>query len=121
MSDVRGFTKDPRDVAPASRPTSQPGSPVIILADADNVAVCRRNVIVGEPLDMVDEVVVARADLPLGHKVARYFIPAGAIVVKYGMPIGSATTDIEPGEWVHLHNIRSNYISSHTRASGVEV
>src|SRR3546814_20318259 len=64
-------------------------------------------------------VVAARADMPLGHKVARAFIPAGALVVKYGMPIGSATADIEPGDWVHLPNMRSNYISSHTRASAV--
>src|SRR3546814_7112841 len=60
---------------------------------------------------MDGDVVAARADMPLGHKVARAFIPAGALVVKYGMPIGSATADIEPGDWVHLHNMRSNYIS----------
>src|SRR3546814_10068347 len=42
---------------------------------------------------MDGDVVAARADMPLGHKVARAFIPAGALVVKYGMPIGSATAD----------------------------
>jgi D-threo-aldose 1-dehydrogenase len=117
---MRGFTKDPRDIAPASRPSSQEGSPVIVLERTDNVAVCRRNVTAGEMLDMGGEIAAARADLPLGHKVARHFIPVGATVVKYGMPIGSATTDIAPGEWVHLHNMRSNYISSHTRASKVQ-
>ncbi|RIA46830.1 SAF domain-containing protein [Hephaestia caeni] len=118
---MRGFTKDPRDDAAVARPglAAAAGSPVIVLDTADNVAVCRRNVATGEALAMDGDVVAARADMPLGHKVARAFIPAGALVVKYGMPIGSATADIEPGDWVHLHNMRSNYISSHTRASAV--
>jgi D-threo-aldose 1-dehydrogenase len=94
--------------------------PIIILAPADNVAVCRRNIVAGEVLVVGDEVIIARADLALGHKVARRFISLGTTIVKYGMPIGSATVDIQSGDWIHLHNMRSNYISSHTRASKVQ-
>jgi hypothetical protein len=36
------------------------------------------------------------------------------------MPIGSATADIERGDWVHLHNMQSNYFSTHTRALKVK-
>ncbi|HWK37056.1 UxaA family hydrolase [Sphingomonas sp.] len=97
------------------------GALAIVLAPADNVAVCRRNVAAGEPLAIeAAPTVVARENLALGHKVAFRFIPSGATVVKYGMAIGSATADIPPGAWVHLHNMRSNYISSHTRASKVD-
>jgi predicted homoserine dehydrogenase-like protein len=92
---------------------------VIVLAAGDNVAVCRRNIAAGETLDVAGETLVARADLPLGHKVARRFIATGTTIVKYGMPIGSATVDIQTGDWVHLHNMQSNYISTHTRASKV--
>lgn len=92
----------------------------IVLAPGDNVAVARRGIAAGETLDLGGEAIVARADLPLGHKVALRFIALGATIVKYGMPIGSATADIRPGEWVHLHNMRSNYISSHTRVAKVE-
>jgi altronate dehydratase len=92
-------------------------SPVIVLSDKDNVAVCRRNVAAGEPLRVDGRTVAAACDLPLGHKVALCFIPAGGDVVKYGMSIGSATTDIQPGDWVHLHNLRSDYISARTRNS----
>jgi len=93
------------------------GSAVIVLSPLDNVAVCRRNVAAGEPLSMDGESAVAACDLLIGHKVARRAIPCGADVFKYGVSIGSATTDIAPGDWVHLHNLRSNYISTHTRTS----
>lgn len=93
---------------------------VIVLAAADNVAVCRRNIAGGEVLDIDGRVLVARSDLQLGHKVARSFISTGTTIVKYGMPIGSATADIECGDWVHLHNMQSNYFSTHTRALKVK-
>ncbi|MDV6330691.1 UxaA family hydrolase [Asticcacaulis sp. 201] len=98
-----------RDNTPGHKP------PAIVLSPADNVAVCRRNVHAGEILLMEGEEAVACTDVALGHKVARRFIPQGAEVFKYGMSIGSATADVQPGEWVHLHNLRSNYISTHTR------
>jgi hypothetical protein len=43
----------------------------------------------------------------LGHKVALSGIPDGGAVVKYGVTIGLATRAIRAGEWVHLHNTRS--------------
>jgi hypothetical protein len=43
----------------------------------------------------------------LGHKVAIAEIPKGAFVIKYGAPIGITTDSVRPGEWVHLHNCRS--------------
>lgn len=92
---------------------------MILLAPDDNVVVARRNLAAGEAVAVDGGTIVARVDLPLGHKMARRFIPAGGIVVKYGMDIGSATSDIEAGDWVHLHNMKSNYISSHTRSSRV--
>lgn len=42
-----------------------------------------------------------------GHKVAVRRISEGSDVVKYGYPIGEATTDIEPGQHVHVHNVAS--------------
>jgi (2R)-sulfolactate sulfo-lyase subunit alpha len=93
------------------------GSAVIVLSPIDNVAVCRRNVAAGEPLSMEGENAVAACDLLIGHKVARRAIPRGAEVFKYGMSIGSATADIAPGDWVHLHNLTSNYLSIHARTS----
>jgi hypothetical protein len=88
---------------------------VLVLNAEDNVVVCRRDVRAGESLVIDGEVVVARADVTLGHKIARRLIPRGERVVKYGMSIGSSTAEIRPGDWVHLHNMKSDYIPSHTR------
>ena len=91
-----------------------PGA-VLVLHSEDNVAVCRRDVRAGERLVMDGDVVLARSDVAIGHKIARRAIHRGTPVVKYGMSIGSSTADIQPGDWVHLHNMKSDYIDSHTR------
>ena len=93
-------------------------SPVIVLHPDDNVVVCIRKVSAGDVLPVDGDTITARSDVALGHKIARCFILRGAAVVKYGMPIGSSTADIQPGDWVHLHNLKSDYIPTHTRDSG---
>jgi hypothetical protein len=89
----------------------------LVLHPEDNVVVCRRDVRAGERLVIQGDAIVARADVALGHKIARRLIQRGAPVVKYGMSIGSSTAEIQPGDWVHLHNMKSDYIPSHTRES----
>jgi 5,10-methylene-tetrahydrofolate dehydrogenase/methenyl tetrahydrofolate cyclohydrolase len=90
---------------------------VLLLHPEDNVVVCRRDVRTGDRLVVDGDVVVARSNVALGHKIARRVIQRGALVVKYGMSIGSSTAEIQPGDWVHLHNMKSDYIPSHTRDS----
>ncbi len=58
----------------------------------DNVAVC---------LDGSDSI-------PAGHKFALVPIAKGEFVLKYGEIIGRATQAIQPGDWVHTHNLRSH-------------
>jgi altronate hydrolase len=41
-----------------------------------------------------------------GHKVALQPIVKGAPILKYQVVIGHATTDIDAGEHVHVHNCR---------------
>lgn len=45
--------------------------------------------------------------IPFGYKFALCRIPRGESVLKYGEMIGEATADIEPGAWVHVHNLAS--------------
>lgn len=45
--------------------------------------------------------------IPMGHKFALSPIKAGAYIQKYGFPIGTATQDIQPGQWVHTHNMKT--------------
>lgn len=43
-----------------------------------------------------------------GHKYALKPIKQGENIIKYGSPIGHATCDIEIGEHVHTHNVKTN-------------
>ena len=43
-----------------------------------------------------------------GHKYALVPIKKGENVIKYGSPIGHATCDINVGEHVHTHNVKTN-------------
>jgi altronate dehydratase small subunit len=51
--------------------------------------------------------IVLREDVPFGHKYALRDIAEGEEILKYGLPIGKALADIRAGEWVHVHNCRS--------------
>jgi len=79
------------------------GREVVRLADADNVLVALRPLAPGAEVDGV----AVRGEVPAGHKVAARAIRAGEPVVKFGHLIGAATRDIEAGEHVHTHNVRS--------------
>ena len=50
---------------------------------------------------------VARQEIPLGHKIALASVAAGGKVIKYNVPIGNATSDISTGEHVHTHCLKT--------------
>ena len=85
-------------------PISRDGS-ALRLKNGDNVAVCLRTVPSGTELDFEGQRVVARADIPTGHKIALRPIAAGDLILKYGQTIGRAVAAIAPGEHVHVHNV----------------
>jgi altronate dehydratase small subunit len=49
----------------------------------------------------------AREKIGMGHKIAVKAIGEGEAIIKFGVVIGMAMRRIEAGEWVHLHNCRS--------------
>lgn len=49
--------------------------------------------------------------IELGHKVAIQAIDTGDPVRKFGQLIGFATEPIEPGEWIHSHNLAAGELS----------
>jgi altronate dehydratase len=51
------------------------------------------------------EGVTLRDAIATGHKFARVAIPKGAPVVKFGHVIGVASSDIEPGAHIHVHDV----------------
>ncbi len=68
----------------------------------DNVLVAARPVGAGQEID--GQGLAARQDIPAGHKVAAAPIARGAPVRKFSQIIGFASTDIAPGEHIHVHN-----------------
>ncbi len=89
--------------------------PFLLLHPDDNVLVCREHAGAGQDILIDDVRVVLETEIEVGHKIARRALAAGDKVIKYGAPIGSMTTDAAPGAHIHMHNMRSDYISSHTR------
>lgn len=89
--------------------------PLLLLHPEDNIFVARRSLNANEAVTVDDRVVKIAASIPLGHKVARFALAPGTRIVKYGAAIGSATQRIEIGDHVHLHNMKSDYLASHTR------
>src|SRR3954447_7982642 len=49
----------------------------------------------------------AKADIPIGHKVALKDIKAGDTIWKYGEDVGEAKADVAAGEHLHILRIRT--------------
>lgn len=80
---------------------------VIVINEADNVAVAMRDIPAGGEVALPGGgTVTALVDVPVGHKVALVALREGDAVVKYGESIGVASMDISAGDWVHTHNIK---------------
>jgi hypothetical protein len=88
---------------------------LILLHPDDNVLVLSAPVHAGQALNVDGRPVTADADVGVGHKLARHALAIGDKVLKYGAPIGSITAPVAAGGHVHLHNMKSDYIASHTR------
>ena len=76
----------------------------------DNVATLLADAVI-EELRVIggfgDEIIACCEPIKLGHKIACVNIDENDAVLKYGVQIGIAKKAIKAGEWVHLHNCRS--------------
>ena len=88
------------------------------LDPSDNVGVLTQSFTAGTCLRVNRRDISLDAPMGLGHKLALRDIGAGEKILKYGCAIGSAVTDIATGEHVHLHNIKSDYLPTHTLDQG---
>jgi altronate dehydratase small subunit len=59
-------------------------------------------------------------DIQFGHKFALRDIARGEPILKYGLTIGNALSDIRAGEWVHVHNCRSEHFGFHREQYGLK-
>ena len=85
---------------------------IIIINAKDNVATALSDLTAGEVLqeeiDKSKKDIKLNQDIPFGHKLAIRDIPAGSPVIKYGETIGTASVAIKVGDYVHIHNVKSN-------------
>lgn len=72
----------------------------------DNVAIAKYPLDLGTTLAMPNNGgVTLRETIPVGHKFALQTISPNRPVLRYGYSIGNAAQAIQPGEWVHTHNL----------------
>lgn len=99
---------------------SKPIRTAIRLFPSDNILVLVRSLKAGESFEVEGTPRRAEVALALGHKIAATKIAMGEKIIKYGASIGSATLEIQPGEHVHLHNMKSDYLPTFTLEEGHE-
>jgi altronate hydrolase len=78
------------------------------LRPEDNVAVAARPLPAGLAVRHAGVTLTLPRPINLGHKLALRCIARGEAVRKYGQIIGFASTDIQPGDHVHVHNVAAD-------------
>jgi altronate dehydratase small subunit len=83
----------------------------IAITEKDNVATALGDIGIGDTVVVHQgefETEVRTIDtVAFGHKFALRTIDVGEDIIKYGEVVGKATTKIELGEHVHVHNVES--------------
>lgn len=85
----------------------------LIHEKADSVGVATADIKAGETakglyMDTQENIdVTSLSDIPLGHKIALRGHKVDDSVIKYGNDIGKVVADIEKGQHVHIHNLKT--------------
>lgn len=79
----------------------------ILIHSTDNVVIALQSLNAGTVLDLGNEQITLLDDVDKGSKIARHAMKSGDSVIKYGSPIGFLKADVNVGEWIHTHNLRT--------------
>ena len=83
----------------------------IAIKEPDNVATALKELKSGDQAKVVigekEQSIRLKNDIRFLHKFALMNMKQGHMIIKYGQVIGEATQDINKGEHVHIHNLRS--------------
>ena len=84
---------------------------IVVLNDVDNVATSLVPLEAGSEVEVElngeCRTITVLDAIPFGHKLAIRLLAPGDDVLKYGEVIGRASDAIQPGRWVHVHNVES--------------
>ncbi|WP_245308190.1 UxaA family hydrolase [Halalkalibacter urbisdiaboli] len=91
------------------RKTFNSGITCIVMSEKDNVVTLLRDVKENEHISFElngrEQKLIVKQDVDFGHKIALRTIEKAETIFKYGESIGVATTTIQAGEHVHIHNL----------------
>ncbi|MFO1319164.1 MAG: UxaA family hydrolase [Burkholderiales bacterium] len=90
----------------------------LLLAPGDNIAVAVRDLAPGDTAEVAGVGIAIRDTVLIGHKFAIRAIARDERIIKYGAPIGRAIQPIAAGEYVHIHNVTSDYLPTYTLDAG---
>ncbi|TFG08977.1 MAG: hypothetical protein EU539_00875 [Promethearchaeota archaeon] len=83
----------------------------IVMNSEDNCATSLTEIAEHEEIEINGgKMIKINQKIPLGHKFALEDIKTGDLIKKYGQIIGIATEDIQLGDWIHVHNMKSHYL-----------
>lgn len=87
---------------------------ILRLAAGDNVGVAARALAPGDVVRIDGQSIRIGHAIPVGHKFALRPIARDETILKYNCPIGHATEAIAAGDYVHTHNVASDYLPTYT-------
>jgi altronate dehydratase small subunit len=82
----------------------------MVINKKDNVATAIAELKAGDSILVMgaeEKQLTLKSEIKFLHKLALENIKKGQYIIKYGQAIGEATRDINKGEHVHIHNLRS--------------
>lgn len=79
----------------------------ILLHSADDVVIAKENLEAGAVIRAAGTQLQLRQSIRAGHKIARRRVTSGSALRRYGQIIGYATSDVEAGDHVHVHNLQA--------------
>ena len=109
---------DPKEVSVQQAPHKPTDARLILQRPQDNCLIAGARLEAGERVKIEGEMVTLAKTIDLGHKVARRALRTDEKVLRYGAIIGHVTSDVQPGEHLHTHNLESDYLPTYTHDAG---
>jgi altronate dehydratase small subunit len=107
-----------KEVSVQQAPHKSTDARLILQSPQDNCLIAGARLAAGERVEIEGVVVTLTKTIDLGHKVARRALRTDEKVLRYGAVIGHVTSDVQPGDHLHTHNLESDYLPTYTHDAG---
>src|ERR1700722_5371385 len=102
-----------KEVSVQQTPHKSTDARLILQSPQDNCLIAGARLPAGERVEIEGEFVTLAKTIDLGHKVARRALRTDEKVLRYGAIIGHVTSDVQPGEHLHTHNLENDYLPTY--------